>query len=205
MKISAGEGNLGQRPYKPFFKRNPSFKAIKPPPINLNIDMGNVASNSFCTNNQEKHFERDYPKWVHAMNFLANRFLDEVSLTEQSSGSAMKIFDQEEVDPPEEITMLIWDLNLLIPYDDLFEVQEPPAEVLAVKMRSRGHLVSNNIIMAHTWRGKQTSDHLKESFVSQRNPMNIHTQESPKINYNIIEYLKKLKANISVMDMFRIP
>jgi hypothetical protein len=26
MKRSAGEGNLGQRPYKPFFKRNLSFK-----------------------------------------------------------------------------------------------------------------------------------------------------------------------------------
>jgi hypothetical protein len=26
MKISAGKGNQGQRPYKPFFKRNPLFK-----------------------------------------------------------------------------------------------------------------------------------------------------------------------------------
>jgi hypothetical protein len=59
--------------------------------------------------------------------------------------------------------------------------------------------------MAHTSRGKQTSDHPKESFVSQRNPINIHTRESPKLDYNIVEDLKKLKANISVMDMCRIP
>jgi hypothetical protein len=44
MKRSVGEGNQGQRPYKPFFKRNPPFKAIEPPPANLNIDLGNVAS-----------------------------------------------------------------------------------------------------------------------------------------------------------------
>jgi hypothetical protein len=67
------------------------------------------------------------------MNLMANQFLDEVSLTEQSSGSTMNIFDQEEVDPPEETTMLIWDPDLPMPSDDLFEVQEPPTEVLVVK------------------------------------------------------------------------
>jgi hypothetical protein len=134
MKISVGEGNQGQRPYKPFFKRNPPFKAIEPPPTNLNIDLGNVASDSLCTYHQEKHSERDCPQWVHAMNLMANRFLDEVSLIEQSSGSTMNIVDQEEVDPPEETTMLLWDLDLPMPSEDLFEVQEPPIEVLVVQM-----------------------------------------------------------------------
>jgi hypothetical protein len=133
MKRSAGEGNQGQRPYKPFFKRNLPFKAIEPPPANLNIDLGNVASDSFCTYHQENHSERDCPQWVHAMNLMANRFLDEVSLTEQSSGSTINIVDQEEVDPPEETTMLIWDPDLPMPSDDLFEVQEPPTEVLVVQ------------------------------------------------------------------------
>jgi hypothetical protein len=133
MKRSVGEGNQGQRPYKPFFKRNPPFKVIEPPPTNLNIDLGNVASDSFCTYHQEKHSERDCPQWVHAMNLMANRFLDEVSLTEQSSGSTVNIVDQEEVEPPEETTMLLWDPDLSMPLDDVFEVQEPPAEVLAVQ------------------------------------------------------------------------
>jgi hypothetical protein len=55
--------------------------------------MGNVASSFFYTYHQEKHSERDYPQWLHAMNLMANRFLDEVSLIEQSSGSAMNIVD----------------------------------------------------------------------------------------------------------------
>jgi len=138
MKKSAGEGKEGQRPYKPFLKRNPPFNAIEPSPSNLNIDMGNVASDSFCTYHQDKHSKRDCPQWVHTMNLMANQFLDEVSLTEQSSGSTMNIDDQEEVDPPEETTMLIWDIDLPIPFDDLFEVQEPPTEVLDVQTRSRG-------------------------------------------------------------------
>jgi hypothetical protein len=61
MKRSVGEGNQVQRPYKPIFKRNPPFKAIEPPPSNLNINLGNVTSDSLCMHHQEKHSKRDYP------------------------------------------------------------------------------------------------------------------------------------------------
>jgi hypothetical protein len=93
MKRNAGEGNQGQRPYKPFFKRNPPFKSIEPLHANLNIDLGNVVSDSFCTYHKENQSERDLPQWVHAMNLMANRFLDKVSLTEQPSSSTMNIAD----------------------------------------------------------------------------------------------------------------
>ena len=106
---------------------------IEPPSFNLNIDLRNVASNLFCTCHQNKHSKRDCPQWVHAMNLMANWFLDEVSLTKQSSDSAMNIVDQEEFDPPEETTMLIWDPDLPMPSKDLFNVQEPPTEVLVVQ------------------------------------------------------------------------
>jgi hypothetical protein len=61
MKRNVGEGNQGQRPYNPLFKRNHPFKAIEPPPANLNLDLGNVASDSFCTYHQENHSERECP------------------------------------------------------------------------------------------------------------------------------------------------
>jgi hypothetical protein len=54
-------------------------------------------------------------------------------------------------------------------------------------------------------RGKKTFDHPKEPFISQRDPINIHTREFPKLDYNIVEDLKRLKANVSVMDMCIIP
>jgi hypothetical protein len=53
-------------------------------------------------------------------------------LSEQSNGSTINIFDQEEVDPSEETTMLLWDPDFSMPSDDIFEVQEPPTEVLAM-------------------------------------------------------------------------
>jgi hypothetical protein len=69
--------------------------------------LGILASDSFYTYHQENHSERDCPQWVHAMNLMANWFLDEVSLTEQPRVSVMNFIDQEEIDPPEDTTMLI--------------------------------------------------------------------------------------------------
>jgi hypothetical protein len=100
MKRSTGEGNKGHRPNKPFFKMNPPFKEIEPPPTNLNIDLGNVTYDSFCTYYKENNSQRDFPQWVHAMNLMAKWFLDEVSLTQQSRGSSMNIVDHEEIAPP---------------------------------------------------------------------------------------------------------
>jgi hypothetical protein len=205
IKRSEGEGNQWQRTYKLFFNRNPPFKAIETPSAKLNIDLGNVKCDSFCTYHQEKYSKRDSPKWVHAMNLMSNRFLDEISLTEQSSGSMVNISDQEEVDPPVETTMLLWDPYLPMPSDDIFYVQEPPVEVLDVHNWSKGQPVSNDLTIAQTSRGKKTIDCSKAPFVSQRNPINIHRRESSKLDYNIVEVLKILKANMSVMDMCRIP
>jgi hypothetical protein len=176
MKRTAGEGNQGKSPYKPFFKINPPFKEIEPPLANLNIDLGNVASDSFYTYHQENHSERDYLQWVYSMNLMANRFLDEVSLNEQPRGSTINIVDQEKADPPEETTMLIWDLDVPIPSDDLCEVQEPPIEVLAMQTQSRGQLVSENPIPAQYSGGRSTPDHPKAPFSPYKNPINIHTR-----------------------------
>jgi len=97
---------------------------------------------------------------------MANQFLDEVSLTEQSSSSAMNIIYQEEVYLPEETSMLLRDLDLPMPFKYIFEVQEPPAEVLAMQKRIRGQSVSNDPTIAQNSTGKQTSDHPKAPFVS---------------------------------------
>ena len=54
------------------------------------------------------------------MNLMADWFFDEVSLNKQPSGSVMNVVDQEEIDPTEDTTMLIWDPDLIIPSDNLF-------------------------------------------------------------------------------------
>jgi hypothetical protein len=200
-----GRETKAKGPISLSLKETLPFKAIEPPPANLNIDLGNVASDSFCTYHQENHSERDFPQWVHAMNLMANRFLDEVSLTEQPSSSVMNIVDQEEVDPPRDTTMLIWDPDLIMPSDDLFESRDQPVEVSVIQTRSKGPPGSKDTDATRASQSKLNPDHPKTSFALGKNPISIHTQESPKLDYNVVEDLKKLKANISVMDICRIP
>jgi hypothetical protein len=176
MKRNVGEENLGQRTYKPFFKRNPPFKEIEPPPANLNIDLGNVASDSFCTYHQENHSKRDFPQWVHAMNLMANQFLDEVSLTKQPNSLVMNFFYQEKIDPPEDTTMLIWDPNLIMPSEE-FKFKEPPTEVSVVQTRSKGPPVSKYPTTTQTSGERSTPNHTKEPFSPRKNPISIQTQE----------------------------
>jgi hypothetical protein len=79
------------------------------------------------------------------MNLMANQFLDEVSLTEQPSSLVMNIADQEEVDPPRDTTILIWDPNLIMPSDDLFESCDQPMEVSMIQTCNKGPLGSKYI------------------------------------------------------------
>jgi hypothetical protein len=48
------------------------------------------------------------------------------------------------------------------------------------------------------------TDHPKPLFSFQKNPTNIHTQGAPKLDYNVVEDLNKMKANVFFMDMCRI-
>jgi hypothetical protein len=101
--------------------------------------------------------------------------------------------------------MLIWDPGLIMPSDDLFESQESPVEVSVVKTCGKGPPVSKDIASTQTSRSNTTPDHPKSPFSPSKNPISIDTRESPKLDYNIVEYLKKLRANISVMDICKIP
>jgi hypothetical protein len=161
-------------------------------------------SDSFYTYHHENHSEIDFPQWVHSMNLMANRFLDEVSLTEQPSISVMNMDDQEEVDPPRDTSMLIWDPNLIMPFDDIFESREQPMEFSVIQMHSKGPPDSKDIDATRASQSKLNLDHPKLSFALGKKPISIHTQESPTLDYNLVEDLKNLKANISVMDICRI-
>jgi hypothetical protein len=139
------------------------------------------------------------------MNLMANHFLDEVSLTEQSSSSAINIVDQEEVDPPRNTSMLILDPDIIASSDDLFESREQPTEVSVAQTRSKGQPDSKIVNIAWAPQGKLTLDRPKIPFSPDENPISIHTKEFPKLDYNVVEDLKNLKANVSVMDICRIP
>jgi hypothetical protein len=101
--------------------------------------------------------------------------------------------------------MLLWDPDHSIPFNDVIEMQGAPTKILAIQMRSKSQLVKINLTTTQSFRGNQAVNHPKPIFSSKNNLTNIHTWEMPKIDYNIGEYLKKMKANMFVMDMCKIP
>jgi hypothetical protein len=72
-------------------------------------------------------------------------------------------------------------------------------------MRSKGLDGSKDVDVAQVSKSKATPDHPKMPSAFGKNPISIHTWESPKLDYNMVEDLKKLRANICFMDMRRIP
>jgi hypothetical protein len=139
------------------------------------------------------------------MNLMANSFLGEESLTKPSSSSAFNIVDREEADPPQEMAILIWDPDVITSLDDLFKPHAPPAEISVVKTRSKGQPNPKDIDATHASQSKLTLDRPRMPFALGKKPISIHTHDSPKLDYNVVEYLKKLKANVLVMDICRIP
>jgi hypothetical protein len=72
-------------------------------------------------------------------------------------------------------------------------------------MHSKSQPFQSNPTTTQLSPGKQAVDRPKPLFSSQNNPTNIHTWETPKIDYNVVEYLEKMKDNVSIMNMCRIP
>jgi hypothetical protein len=72
-------------------------------------------------------------------------------------------------------------------------------------MQSKIQPIQSKTTTSQSSQGNQVVDHPKPPISSQRNPTNIQTWEMPKIDYNVVEDLKKMKDNVFFMDMCRIP
>jgi ribonuclease HI len=105
----------------------------------------------------------------------------------------------------EATAILIWDPDVIASSDDLFKPWTPPTEILVVQTRSKGQTDPKGTNATRTSQSKLTLDRPRTPFAPEKNPISIHTHDSPKLYYNVVEYLKKLKANVLVMDICRIP
>jgi hypothetical protein len=110
----------------------------------LNIDLGEVASDSCCNYHQEHHSKKDFPQWVKEMNLLANRFLESFVIVEQLNNYTLNTMYNEERESPEQTTMVLWDG---IHTDTLAEGKEFPY-TMVVQTRSKDPIGKNQPIIA---------------------------------------------------------
>jgi hypothetical protein len=80
--------------------------------------------------------------------FNGQSFLDGCALTEKPGDQASNTTENEVSEPPEQTTMVLWDINHMSPSDDPTEEEEPPNEILVVQTRSKGPITQNQPIIA---------------------------------------------------------
>jgi hypothetical protein len=191
MKRNEGEGTSNQRPYRPFFRNPPPYNAIKPIPLNMNIDLVYVALYSFFTYHQENHSEKDFPQWVNAMNLMANHFLERCSMIEKLGDKASNTTKDESSEPLEQTTMVLWDINHMMSFDDLTKEEELPTKVLVMQTRSKGHITQNQPIISHAPKKPNNTTSLAKTTPIHSSAPKFPTQEVSKLEYNVVETSKR--------------
>jgi hypothetical protein len=125
-------------------------------------------------------------------------------LTEQPNDQTSNVTENEVSEPPEQTTMVLWDINHTSSLEDPTEEEEPP-EILVVQTRIKGTYHTKS-----TYHSTSSQKSKKNHFFSSTTPIlsstpKFQTQETSKLEYNVVEDLKKMKENIFVMDLCRIP
>jgi hypothetical protein len=76
---------------------------------------------------------------------------------------------------------------------------------MEVQKRSKAHVVKNQHVIAQAPRKPAKNTSLDQPTPSLNYGPKFQAQETTKLEYNMVEYLRKLKSNISMMDLCRIP
>jgi hypothetical protein len=101
--------------------------------------------------------------------------------------------------------MVLWDINHMMPFDELTQEEEFPSETLVVQTRSKGPVTQNHPIIAQAPKKPDNSTPLAKPTPILNSAPKFPTQEVSKLEYNVVEDFKKMKENIYVMDLCRIP
>ena len=98
--------------------------------------------------------------------------------------------------------MVLWDINHRIHFNG---EEEFPNEVLVVQTRRKFHVTKNHPIISQAPKKLDSIVPLVKLAPILKSPPKFTTPETSKLEYNVVEELKKMKASILVMDLCRIP
>jgi hypothetical protein len=126
------------------------------------------------------------------MNLLANHFLYGCTLTKQPNNHTSNITKNEVSEPPEQMAMVLWDINHTSSLVNLAEEEEPP-EILLVQIRGRGPITQNQPIIAQAPKNPKRTTFSAQPPSIPSSPPKFQTPEPSKLDYNAVEDLKKIK------------
>jgi hypothetical protein len=136
------------------------------------------------------------------MNLVENIFLDGCAQAEESNEQLEGDLEEESPEHSNEIAMVLWDM---FPGLNLVEDDEVVEEGLAIQTRSKGPYLNNNQLCPKL----QIQENMGCESHCQTFPYDLYmhkpsTSYSESMEYNIVKDLKKIKENISILDICKI-
>ena len=189
------------------------------------MNLTDVGMDNFCTFHQQPHSKKNFPQWVNSMTLVMNQLLDS-KLTETSKEEEK---DNEPTEKQEEDTLVLWDYVSMFDTEeeDFLKQEEIPETNVTTRIQSllkedksilpKIKKLQENIKKIH----KNTETvKIPEFSISSQDPKKINTPlkpvevnidnvknnlKEPEMGYDIVEDIKKSKANISLFEMCNLP
>ena len=193
------------------------------------MNLTKIGMENLCTFHQQPHSERNCPQWINSMTLVMNQMLDS-RLTEEDDDEKKENAASTSTKEQEEETMALWSsVSLLDAEEDITKKHKDIREA-NVTTRSQG-TVSNDSILLPKIRRLQRNIRKKfqDKSVAGKTPEFTITSQDPKQNrmfpkpneekvsadkslsikqqleYDVVEDLKKIKANVPLFEMCKVP
>jgi len=199
---SYGEGTSNKKPYTSFFIRHFPHIDIEPPLENLNVDLKEWLW-IITTTITRFLITRTYPSCTNEMNLVENMFLDGCAQERESNEQLKGVLEEEYSEPSNEIAMVIGDM---FPDANLTDDDEVLQETLAVQTRSKEPVIQQQLIVSQAQNTRKSwivnpTIRPNHVFYDMHKPSTIYSES---MEYNVVEYVKKIKANILILDICKI-
>ena len=211
-----------RKQFMPYYKRKDESSPSQPPVHSPSVmNLTEVGMDKFCTFHQQPHSQRSFPQWINSMNLVMNQLLDS-KLTEHALEEE-KVHGPEKI--PEETTTVLWDCMATLGLNDEEITKKIPLSVVNVITRSNGPIIYESTLLPKIMRIQEKMKKFSSNTQTPPIPdLVITRQEAPAVSknvniagsnietnkksstdgdmgYDIVEDIKKTKANISLFEM----
>jgi hypothetical protein len=218
LKKNKGED---KKPFKPFLKKKTHSTLQIPPTLGINLE--DYAMENYCCTHHVNHSERTCPEFINS--FTAMLIPPEPPKKENKNDKKEDEEDQREEEgeePPSHLN-LIWDEEEISDDDD-DDIMEEACVGNDYNIQSKGAPKSNDSpstmktdinknateasTSKHTSTDKYNEKEKEKEVIPSKSPISLDlTQKNLgdlKLDYDLVEYLKKMKTNITVFELCKI-
>ena len=219
------EASLSKKQFKPFFNKREESGTSQPPVYNYSIlNFNEVGMDHFCTFHQELHSEKSFPQWINSMTLVMNQILD-AQITDPEVGEEKT----NELEETHETTMVLWDCAPTLGLDEEESTEEIQLSAVNVKTKSKGPIMDESLLLPNimkiqenmkmissntqtppkydlvTTKDKVTTVSKHVKVVESKTKRNKKGPVEYDMGYDIVEDIKKTKADISLFELCNLP